>query len=103
MQLIKGGSSHEIHQHQSSALPLWQSGFHEETIRDTNDYESKTMYIRMNPVHARLVEKPEDWAHGSAFGKFALDPAPEKFKGGSSGAKARFEVPHNVGAKAPTP
>jgi putative transposase len=103
MQLIKGGSSHEIHHRQNSKMPLWQSGFHEETIRDANDYRSKMMYIQMNPVHAHLVERPEDWAHGSASGKFALDPAPEKFKGGPSGAEAHFEVRHNVGAKAPTP
>jgi putative transposase len=79
MQLIKGGSSHEIHRRQSSTMPLWQSGFHEETVRDGDDYRSKMMYIRMNPVHAHFVERPEDWIHSSARGGFILDPAPGKF------------------------
>ncbi|MGH9575760.1 MAG: REP-associated tyrosine transposase [Candidatus Acidiferrales bacterium] len=103
MQLIKGGSSNEIHQRQGGKLPLWQSGFHEEAVRDANDYRSKMMYIRMNPVHAHLVENPDDWAHSTASGHFALDPAPNKFKISTSGAKAHLGVPHDVGAKAPTP
>jgi putative transposase len=103
VQLIKGGSSHEIHQRQKSKMPLWQSGFHEETVRDRNDYQSKMMYIRMNPVHAHLVEKPEDWTQSSTCGRSVLDPMPEKFKGVSSGAKAPFKGGPNVGAKAPTP
>jgi hypothetical protein len=84
-------------------MPIWQSGFHEETIRDADDYRSKMMYIRTNPVHAHLVERPEDWTHGSASGEFTLDPMPGNFKGAASGAKARFGVGDSVGAKAPTP
>jgi hypothetical protein len=34
----------------------------------------------MNPVKAGLVQRPEDWALGSASGKFELDPVPAKFK-----------------------
>ena len=103
MQLIKGGSSHEIHQRQGSKVPLWQSGFHEETVRDANDYHGKMMYIRMNPVHAHLVENPDDWAHSSSSQRVSLDLAPDKFEGSTSGAKAHLAVPHDVGAKAPTP
>jgi hypothetical protein len=61
------------------------------------------MYVRMNPVHAHLVERPEDWTHGSARGEFILDPMPGKFKSTTSAAKAPFGVGDNVGAKAPTP
>ena len=80
VQLIKGGSSHEIHAQRGNKIQIWQTGFHDWTIRDGEDYKSKVRYIHMNPVQARLVERPEDWAFGSACGKYALDPIPEKFK-----------------------
>jgi REP-associated tyrosine transposase len=80
VQLIKGGSSHEIHAQRGNKIQIWQTGFHDWTIRDGEDYKSKVRYIHMNPVRARSVEKPEDWPFGSACGKYVLDPAPEKFK-----------------------
>jgi len=85
MQLVKGGSSHEIHRLLENKLQIWSSGFHEATIRNLEDFEVKRQYIRMNPVEAALVEKAEDWAHGSASGRFELDPAPGRV---SSGAEA---------------
>ena len=80
VQLIKGGSSHEIHAQRGNKIQIWQTGFHDWTIRDGEDYRTKVRYIHMNPVRARLVEKPEDWPFGSACGKYVLDPASEKFK-----------------------
>ncbi|MCU1341227.1 MAG: hypothetical protein JWN92_650 [Candidatus Acidoferrum typicum] len=80
VQLIKGGSSHEIHAQRGNKIEIWQTGFHDWTIRDGEDYRSKVRYIHMNPVQARLVERPEDWAFGSANGKFLMDRVPEKFK-----------------------
>ncbi len=88
IQLIKGGSSHEIHVQRGTRMEIWQIGFHEWSVREAEDYLSKVAYIRMNPVRARLVERPEDWAFGSASGKFAMDPPPEKFMAVTSGAKA---------------
>ena len=79
-QLIKGGSSHEIHVQRGHKMEIWQAGFHDWTIRDSEDYRAKVRYIRMNPVQARLVEKPEDWRFGSASGVFPMDLVPEKFK-----------------------
>jgi putative transposase len=80
VQLIKGGSSHEIHQQTGNKMEIWQVGFHDWSIRDGEDYLAKVRYIHMNPVQARLVERPEDWTFGSACGEFVLDPVPEKFK-----------------------
>jgi putative transposase len=77
MQLIKGGSSYEIHKRREQRLNVWQSGFQEHTIRNPRDYEIKAQYIRMNPVEAKLVTKPEEWPYGSAKGDFALDAMPE--------------------------
>jgi putative transposase len=79
-QLIKGGSSHEIHTQRGHRMEIWQVGFHDWTIRDDEDYRAKVRYIHMNPVQVRLVEKPEDWLFGSASGKFSLDSVPGKFR-----------------------
>src|SRR3984893_16491975 len=34
VQLINGGSSHEIHQETGNKMEIWQVGFHDWTIRD---------------------------------------------------------------------
>ena len=88
IQFIKGGSSHEIHRLRGSRSEIWQPGFHDWTIRDAADWNSKALYIRWNPVQAGLVERPEDWPYSSASGRFDLDPMPERFSESSSGAKA---------------
>jgi putative transposase len=86
MQLIKGGSSFEIHKRRRSNMEIWQPGFHEWTIRDSGDFESKRLYIRQNPVEVHLVERSEDWPYSSASGNFILDPV--EIKGVASGAEA---------------
>jgi len=96
IQLIKGGTSYEIHRVRGKKMQIWQSGFHESRIRDANDYRSKSDYIRLNPVAAKLVERPQDWSFGSASGKYPLDPIPQ-------GLKPSISYPLDVGAKAPTP
>jgi putative transposase len=85
VQLIKGGSSYQIHRIRESKIKIWNSGFHEATIRDSADFRIRKEYIRMNPVRRGLAEHPENWAHGSASGRFELDPAPARL---SSGAEA---------------
>jgi putative transposase len=87
MQLIKGGSSFQIHRIRESTIKIWNSGFHEATIRNSDDFEMRREYIRMNPVTRQLAQRPEGWEYSSASGKFALDPRPERL---SSGAKAPF-------------
>jgi putative transposase len=103
MQLIKGGSSHEIHTRRAQKTQIWQPGFHEQTVRDASDYSNKAGYIRLNPVHRHLVDRPQDWPHGSASARFQLDAAPDQFKSFASGAKASGMEQGIVGAKAPTP
>lgn len=88
IQPIKGGSSREIHQRRELRLQIWQPGFHEESIRDLADYQSKRQYIHMNPVRARLVERPENWQYGSASGNFRMDEIPERLKALTSAAEA---------------
>jgi REP-associated tyrosine transposase len=100
MQLIKGGSSYEIHKRRGNRAEIWQPGFHEQTIRDAQEFFAKARYIRMNPVEARLVNTPEQWPHGSVGAGMPLDNAPSLL---ASGAKARASLQPVVGAKAPTP
>ncbi|HXL23507.1 MAG TPA: transposase [Candidatus Dormibacteraeota bacterium] len=96
MQLIKGGSSFEIHKLRGSRTEIWQAGFHESRIRDFAGYKIKADYVRFNPVMAKLVEKPEEWPYSSANGLFLLDAIPQ-------GLKPTPAQAQNVGAKAPTP
>ena len=96
MQLIKGGSSFEIHKLRGSRTEIWQSGFHDSRVKSWEDYQKKRDYVWFNPVTAKLVEHPEDYDFGSACGKFRMDPIPQ-------GPKPIGGDGHNVGAKAPTP
>lgn len=96
IQLIKGGSSHEIHRIRGNKMQIWQSGFHESRATDWLDFKKKADYVRFNPVAAKLVDKPQDWPYGSASEKYQLDPIPQ-------GLKPHQTEPFDVGAKAPTP
>jgi len=83
VQLIKGGSSRQIAKACGTRFPIWHQGFTEHQIRDQHDYDSHSKYVDENPVKAHLAELPHEFPHGSAFGKFVLDPWPP-----ASGAEA---------------
>lgn len=103
MQLIKGGSSYAMHLKRGHKMQIWQSGFHEWTVRNAEDYWARQQYIWQNPVSGGLVESAEQWAFSSAAQRYHLDPVPENLKR-ASGAKAPTKMQSvNVGAKAPTP
>jgi len=40
----------------------WQAEFFDHVLRSSESYESKWEYMRANPLRAKLVSKPEDWA-----------------------------------------
>ena len=46
----------------------WQAGFFDHRLRSPESEQEKTEYIRMNPVRAGLVAKPEDWPYVSPKG-----------------------------------
>ena len=96
IQLIKGGSSHEIHRVRGNKMQIWQYGFHESRVTDWMDYKKKVDYVRFNPVAARLVDRPQDWLYGSAGGKCQLDSIPQ-------GLKPPVAERLIVGPKGPTP
>ncbi len=95
VQLIKGGSSHEIHIVRRNKMQIWQSGFRESRVKDFAEYKIKTDYIRFNPIAAKLVEEPQDWRFCSASGRYELDPIPQGLK--------PIVPTANVGPKGPTP
>ena len=41
----------------------WQRDFFDHRLRSDAEYEAKADYVRMNPVRAGLVARPEDWPH----------------------------------------
>jgi REP element-mobilizing transposase RayT len=56
VQLIKGGFSFRIKREFAMQGDVWQQGFTDHRIRDSDDWERHLKYIRMNPVEARLVQ-----------------------------------------------
>jgi len=68
LQLIKGGFSYRLRKAKRGLV--WQESFTNHRIRDEHDYERHAGYIRMNPVRARLVERPEMYPYSSASARF---------------------------------
>ena len=65
MNLIKGGFSHRL----ASNFPVWQRGFTDHRIRDTEDLQTRRSYLHLNPVRANLVTAPELYPYSSAYRK----------------------------------
>jgi putative transposase len=99
VQFLEGGSSHQIHKQRGHRMEIWQQGFHDWTIRNLDDWQTKAQYIRMNPVRAQLVDKPEEWLFSSATGKLNLDPPPEKYLQLASAAEAATASASTSGLK----
>src|SRR5437879_12966197 len=68
LQLIKGGFSYRLGK--AKRGPVWQESFTNHRIREEHDYERHAGYIRMNPLRARLVERPEMYPYSSASARF---------------------------------
>jgi len=43
--------------------PMFQRDFFDRQLRSSESYDAKWEYVRMNPVRAGLVERPEDWPY----------------------------------------
>jgi hypothetical protein len=41
--------------------PVWQQGFFDHVVRNSESYSEKWEYVRQNPVRAGLCLRPEDW------------------------------------------
>jgi len=49
--------------HAKSLQIQWQAGFFDHRVRSDESLDEKACYIRMNPVRAKLVMRPEDWPY----------------------------------------
>lgn len=60
---LKGNLAHELRK-TSGERTHWQKTFFDHVIRLRESYrENKWEYVRMNPVRAGLVARPEDWPY----------------------------------------
>jgi putative transposase len=73
MQMIKGGSAHQVGIERPQQFPIWHRGFHDRWIRDAEQFWQAKSYIEQNPVKARLVGTAEQYPWSSASGKVILD------------------------------
>jgi putative transposase len=73
IQMIKGGSSHQIRERLGMQWPVWQPGFHDRWLRDSQEYRTRRDYILNNSVRARLAESPSEYAWSSANNKYPMD------------------------------
>ncbi len=46
---------------------LWQKGFYDHVLRDTNSTDAGARYVFMNPVRAGLVRRAEEWPYSGSF------------------------------------
>jgi len=81
VQFIKGGFSYRTAKDLNFHGEVWQRGFSDEYVAEAEAYEARRQSIHCNPVAARLVREPEEYAYSSACPGFELDPRPEHLGG----------------------
>ena|SRR5437588_2190206 len=67
MQLIKGNFSFRAKKELGVQSEIWQRGFSDERITDSESFVSHRSYIEQNPVRAALASSPENYPYSSAF------------------------------------
>ena len=81
MQFLKGGFSFRAKRELGFQSDVWQAGFNEHRVKDSDEYVHHAEYIRRNPVKAGYVLNPADYRFCSAHARFTLDPPPEHLLG----------------------
>ena len=76
IQFIKGGYSHAMTAELGWRGEVWQRGFTDHRIRDSEDFEAHRTYIHENPVKRGIVERVADYRYSSAYPGFKLDSWP---------------------------
>jgi len=80
VQFIKGGFAFRVGREFGFRSPIWQRGFSEVRIYDSDAFARVQEYLAQNPVRGGLVQKPEDFPYSSAYPGFDLDDAPQGLK-----------------------
>ncbi len=79
MQFIKGGFSYRAKNELNCSGEIWQKGYNERRIKDPGEYAREVEYIRMNPVKAGMVSRPEEYPYSSARLRAKLTPLLRSF------------------------
>ena len=80
IQLLKGGFSHALGVAGFNMKAVWQPGYYDHRVRNSDEYAKVRSYIRHNPVKRGLAEKPEQYPYSSANSAVHLDEVPERLK-----------------------
>ncbi len=73
IQLIKGRFARVCNQSVGRTGKVWQSRYHERTLRNEEALVRATEYVHYNPVADRLALEPKDYPWSSANGRYASD------------------------------
>jgi putative transposase len=90
LQFIKGGFFFRAGKELGFQAPVWQKGFSEVRVLDEASFDQFTIYIRNNPVRARLASTTEEFPFSSAGSCIALDPRPQGLKLRNSEQSLRY-------------
>lgn len=77
VQLVKGGFAFRAGKELGLKAPIWQKGFSEVRVIDSDMFENQREYIYNNPVVANLSANAAAYPHSSAANKSELDPPPQ--------------------------
>jgi hypothetical protein len=80
VQYIKGGFSHRVKEELGSSAEIWQRGFSDHRVRDSEDYARHIRYIHLNPVKRGLCSDAWEYPYSSAYPGWKLDPVPQWLK-----------------------
>ena len=80
VQLIKGGFAFRAGRELGFHAPVWQKGFSEVRVNDSDAFAKIKEYIVANPVQRSLAAASADFLYSSAHSTFALDPPPQRLK-----------------------
>jgi putative transposase len=80
VQFIKGGFAFRAGKEFGMRAPVWQKGFYDARVWNSQQYERLREYIHDNPVKRGLVLQPDLFPYSSATGLFELDPRPQGLK-----------------------
>lgn len=73
VQRVKGGFAFRTGKELGLKAPIWQKGFSQVRVIDSDMFEKQRVYIHNNPVVANLSASAEAYPHSSAPNKSELD------------------------------
>ena len=80
VQLIKGGFAFRAGRELGFRAPVWQKGFSEIRLQDSDGFLKVREYIHANPVKHLLATVSSDYPYSSAHSGFELDAPPQRLK-----------------------